>query len=263
MPKPGYKNKVNKPAPPQEKKKKKKKQKKAKVLPKNQPRNKKLYKISPEFREANEKQDPIQKKSFPDYKGLNEREFYEAVAQWADMYDKARMERYTKAMAEVIIHELVYAGEVRVPYVGTFAVQRYKGYEYKAKGQDGKMHTVTVPARQLPVFVPCDSLINDINEIHRTHEYKRRKNRGEFTWRDYVRALRMDLYDAEDENFEQHTEETEAKVKKLHEKFRQSLGCHDVRSLEKIIDISEERADQLERKKERQERLKQRDAEDE
>ncbi len=260
MPKPGYKNKEQKPLPP---KPKKKKEKKAKVLPKTQPRNKKLYKISPEFREANEKQDPIQKKSFPDYKGLNEREFYEALAQWADMYDKARMERYTKALAEVVIHELVYAGEVRVPYIGTFAVQRYKGYEYKAKGNDGKMHTVTVPSRQLPVFVPCDSLINDINEIHRTREYKRRKSRGEFTWRDYVRALRMELWDAEDEDFEQQTKETEAKVKKLHDKFRQSLGCHDVRSLEKIIDISEERADQLERKKERQERLKQRDAENE
>ena len=259
MPLPGYKNRIYKDNPPKRVRKKQKDE----ALEKIQPRNKKVGRAPAEFRQMNPDQDPIQRKTFPNYKGLSEKEFYAAVAQWADMYDKARMERYTKALAEVLIHELVYAGELRIPYIGTFAVQKYKGYEYKMKGEDGKMKHIKVPSRQLPVFVPCDSLINDINSVYCTKEYKRRETRGEFTWRDYVRALRMDLYDAEDEDYTNHSEKTEENVKKLHDKFKQSLGCHDVRSLEKIIDISEERAEQLERKKERQERKKQRDAEDE
>ena len=250
MPSPGYQNKAYNEYQKQKKEAKPKKKKKKEKLPQ-------------EHKNINKKQAPIQKKSISDYKGLNDKEFYEATAQWADMYDKKRMERYTKALAEVIIHELRFVGELRVPYIGTFSVQKYKGYEYMSKDFGGKPKKVCVPDRQLPVFVPCDSLINDVNVDYTTKEYKRRDRKGELSWRDYTRELRHELWDAEEEASKTDDTKAKKKAEELHEKFRKALDCRDVRSFEKIVDIGEEREEQLKRKQKRQERLKQKENVDE
>ena len=257
MPKPGYKNRVHHEPEP---KKKKKPGRKKKPGPK--PNGKKAKeKLPPEHKNIEKNKAPIQKKTFPNYKGLTDKEFYAAAAQWADMYDKQRMERYTKALAEVIIHELCFVGELRVPYLGMFAVQKYKGYEYTTKDFGGKPRKVRVPDRQIPIFVPCDSLINDVNSEYATKEFKRRENRGTMSWRDYTRELRHEMWDAEEENKNAPTTENKKKVEDLHNKFRQTLACDDIRSLEKIIDISEDRENQLEKKKQYEEKKQRKEKE--
>lgn len=245
MPKVGYKNKVHEPKP-----------KKGKTKPKEKEKKKKPERLPPEHKNINKTQAPVQKKTFPNYKGLDEKEFYEALAQWADMYDKRRMERYTKAFAEVIIHELCFAEEVRVPYLGMFTVQKYKGYDYITKDFGGKPKKVHVPSRQMPVFIPCDSLVNDVNNEYVTKEFKRRENRGNLTWRDYTRELRHELWEAEEQDKKYSTDKTKKRVENLHKKFKQTLDCGDIRALEKIIDISDSREEQLKRKKEYEERKK-------
>lgn len=248
MPKVGYKNKVhNEPKPKVPKQKRKKPGPKVKRGPKTDGKKPK-EKLPPKHKNINKNQKPIQKKTFPGYKGLSDKEFYEATAQWADMYDKKRMERYTKALAEVVIHELKFVEELRVPYLGMFYLQKYKGYDYETKDFGGKPKKVHVPPRQIPVFVPCDSLINDVNEEFRTKEYKRRESRGDLSWRDYTRELRHELLEAEEDMKENNTQENQDRVNELHEKFRQTLSCNDVRSLEKIVDISEDREKQLDKR---------------
>lgn len=262
MAKVGYKNKVH--HPPEPKKRPRKSGPKVKPGPKTNGKKAK-ERLPSEHKNIDKNQKPIQKSTFPNYKGLNEKEFYEALAKWADSYDKQRMERYTRAFAEVIIHELVYNDEIRVPYLGTFCVQKYKGYEYETKDFGGKPRKVKVPPRSLPVFVPCDSLLNDVNDFFRTDEYKRRERRGELSWRDYTRELRHELWEAEDEAIKQNNEEAQEKAKKLQEKFKKTLTCRDVRGLEKIMNIEDVREEQLQIKKERKERKieRQREMEDE
>lgn len=166
----------------------------------------------------------FKKKTFPNYKGMGAQEFYKALATWANSYDKARMERYTKALAEVIIRELKFTGEIRVPYIGIFVAQHYKAYDYEYKDENGKIVKAHVAARDLPVFVPCDSLINDVNDKGITKEYKKRVKKGTTNWRDYSRELRHELWEAEEEAQNLQTDESIARMNKLHEKFKQALN---------------------------------------
>lgn len=182
------------------------------------------------------KQKTYAKKTFPNYKGLSKTEFFNALATWANSYDKARMEQYTKALVEVIIRELRFHDEVRVPYLGTFAVQHYEAREYEVKQPDKTKKTVKVPARDLPVFIPSDTLINDINDKGITKEYKKRVRRGTTTWRDYARELRHEMWEAEEEANILQTDEAEEYVEKLHQKFRQSLAYSDKRTGEKAME---------------------------
>lgn len=263
MPKVGYKNKVHNVQKPKiPKQKRKKPGPKVKRGPKTNGKNPK-EKLPLNHKNINKNQKPIQKKTFPDYRGLSDKEFYEATAQWADMYDKKRMERYTKALAEVIIHELKFVGELRIPYIGMFSLQKYKAYDYVTKDFGSKPKKVHVPERKIPVFVPCDSLINDVNEEFRTKEYKRRESRGGLSWRDYTRELRHELFEAEEEVKKKDTKENQERVQELHEKFRQTLKCNDIRSLEKIIDISDKREEQFDKKNKYQNRNKEEINEDE
>lgn len=167
------------------------------------------------------------KKTLPDYKGMTSSEFYEALTAWASGYDKARMERYTKALAEVIIRELKFTGELRVPYIGTFFTRHFKPYEYTVKDENGEKRTVKVPARELPIFAPCDSLINDVNDKGITKEYKKRVKKGTVNWRDYSRELRHEMWEAEEDARNLQTDEAIIRMNKLHEKFKQALNYNN------------------------------------
>ncbi len=264
MPGISYKNKVHKEVPPEKTSKPGPKPKKKRKPKEEEPKKKKSQKVKgtnpidlPEDRNFNRFIVAFQK-TFPNYKGLNEQEFYKALAQWADMYDKQRMERYTKAFAEVLIHELVFAEELRVPYLGTFTISKYKGYEYTTK-ENGKNVKVKVPSRFIPIFVPCDSLVNDVNNEYTTKEYKKRKKDGELTWRDYTRDMRREMWEAEKRAEENDTPDNQKLVEKLHKKFRQALDTNDVRGLEKITDISDKREEQLKIKKEKQKKEQEED----
>lgn len=250
MPGISYKNKVHKEVPPEKTSKPGPKPKK-KRRPKEDPKKKKKKQSDLPDDKNFSKFIAAFQKTFPNYKGLNEQEFYTALAQWADMYDKHRMERYTKAFAEVLIHELVFAEELRVPYLGTFTISKYKGYEYTVR-EKGKNVKIKVPSRFIPIFVPCDSLINDVNNEYTTREYKKRKKDGELNYRDYTRDMRRELWEAEKQAEKNNTPDSKELAEKLHKKFRQALDANDVRGLEKITDIGDKREEQLRIKKEKQ-----------
>lgn len=181
------------------------------------------------------------KNTLPDYSGMNPTEFYEALTAWANGYDRARMERYTKALAEVIIRELKFTGELRVPYIGTFFVRHFKPYQYQSKDENGKEIMVKVPARDMPVFFPCDSLINDVNDKGITKEYKKRVKKGTTNWRDYSRELRHELWEAEEEAQNLQTDEAIIRMNKLHEKFKQALNYNSSATGMKAMEQFDER----------------------
>lgn len=123
---------------------------------------------------------------------LTDKEFYTLMARYADVTNLSTVEKYYRAMVEVIIRELYIHQTCRLPLLGTFNVREVSEGVQVQYGPDGKEHMYKIPARIVPVFVPHDDFTNDVNMQAVTKLARRRVKNNAMTARDYQRQIRAD-----------------------------------------------------------------------
>lgn len=124
------------------------------------------------------------------------KEFFQQACRWKDSTSIKTAAEWWVAFQEVIIRELFYNGNCRVPGLGKFIVEERKSSYVKQKDANGKEISYFVPARIVPIFAPEDDFINDINMQGVTKAYRKRlKNKG-LIQRDFERELRAEALNA-------------------------------------------------------------------
>lgn len=123
---------------------------------------------------------------------ITDKEFYTQACRWADTSNVQTASKWWNAFLEVIIREVYYNGTVRLPDLGTFKVKKIKEHTQTQKSANGKTTVYKVPARVLPVFVPHDNFIDDINMEGVTKAYRKRLNNDKLTSKDLAREARAD-----------------------------------------------------------------------
>ena len=149
---------------------------------------------------------------------LTNKEFFQQACRWRDSTSVQTAASWWAAFQEVIIREVFYNGQCRVPGLGTFTVKPMEGYLKQQTMADGKVVTYKVPARQYPVFTAEDDFVNDINMQGVTRLYRKRLKKGELTQRDYERELRaktVDIMDVVDDMMEQRREKAKEELQEL------------------------------------------------
>lgn len=106
----------------------------------------------------------------------------------------ATMKKYwIEAAYEYIVRTLWLTGCVKIPNLGTFTLRRTAENIQIQRTVDGKEMTYLVPERDVPVFTPHDTFINDVNMMGVTQAYRKRKKNGVLTENDYKRQQRADI----------------------------------------------------------------------
>lgn len=130
-------------------------------------------------------------KENPDRVPITDKEFYTEMARYANStYQTAQ--KYWEAAMEVIIRQLYFRHNCRVPLLGNFNTVLREGTVQRQETKDGQVKYYDVPERLFPVFTPCDAMINDINFSGVTKAYRKRLNKGQLTQRDYERIARAE-----------------------------------------------------------------------
>lgn len=149
---------------------------------------------------------------------LTNKEFFQQACRWRDSTSVQTAASWWAAFQEVIIREVFYNGQCRVPGLGTFTVKPMEGYLKQQTMADGKVVTYKVPARQYPVFTAEDDFVNDINMQGVTRLYRKRLKKGELTQRDYERQIRAEsigILDAVDSMMEERKEIAQRDLQEL------------------------------------------------
>lgn len=107
----------------------------------------------------------------------------------------ATMKKYLiEAVYEYIVRTLWLVGVVRIPNLGTFTLRRVAENVQVQRNIDGEEVIYRVPERDVPVFTPHDTFINDVNMMGVTKAYRKRKKNGVLTENDYKRQQRADIF---------------------------------------------------------------------
>ena len=163
---------------------------------------------------------------------LTDKEFFTQMARFADVNSLQTVQKYWYAACEVIIRELFYNGNCRVPGLGTFSTRKVGEQVQIQKGPNGKEVTYLVPEREVPIFTPHDDMINDINMQGVTKMFRKRLKAGALTQRDYERQLRAEaLGITKSENLsEERINESKIKFQKfLQQKKKKIKGKVDLK----------------------------------
>lgn len=123
---------------------------------------------------------------------ITNKEFFQQACRWKDSTSVQTAASWWAAFQEVIVRELFYNGTCRVPGLGRFGIEEHEGCYQKQKDEKGREVTYFVPPRVVPIFVPEDDFINDINMQGVTKAYRKRLRAGELTQRDLEREIRAD-----------------------------------------------------------------------
>lgn len=160
---------------------------------------------------------------------LTDKEFFKQMARFADVTSLETVQKYWYAACEVIIRELFYNGTCRVPGLGTFSTRKVGEQVQIQKGPDGKEVVYRVPEREVPIFIPHDDMINDINMQGVTKAYRRRLRAGTLTQRDYERQVRAEALGVVGSLSEERINASKDKFKEmLNEKKRKIKGKVDL-----------------------------------
>lgn len=128
---------------------------------------------------------------------LTNKEFFRQACRWKDSKSIQTAAEWWSAFQEVIIREIFYNGTCRIPGLGRFGIEEREGGYQKQKDEKGREVTYFIPARIVPVFVPEDDFINDVNMQGVTKAYRSRLKAGELTQRDFEREIRAESMNGE------------------------------------------------------------------
>ena len=147
----------------------------------------------------------------------SDKAFYLEACRFADSKSASTAAKWWAAFNEVIIRHLFYEGEINTPLFGKFKIKRIKESKQVQKDAEGKSVLYTIPAHDIPAFIPSDNFINDVNMSGITKAYRKRRRKDCLTERDYLRELRAGALGITDVGSKEIKQEAQAA-------FQQKLG---------------------------------------
>lgn len=124
--------------------------------------------------------------------------FYSGVNRLCDKLSQRTVEKVWKAVAEYIVRAIYNTNTCYVPYLGTFNVRKIEESIQHQKTPSGRIVEYIVPARIVPVFIPENPFIDDVNGHGVTKEYRKRLKNNALTARDYERLMRTEQIESPD-----------------------------------------------------------------
>lgn len=155
---------------------------------------------------------------------LTSKEFYLDACRFADSKSTVTAKKWWQAFVEVIVRQLYFNNSCYVPYLGMFGLKYLPQQTQTQKAPDGDGVVVyEVPERNIPIFSPNDSFVNDVNMIGVTKAFRKRQKKNKLTQRDHLRQQRAEMLGAEGSLSEAHLEAAKARfLETLKEKAAQS-----------------------------------------
>lgn len=124
---------------------------------------------------------------------LTDKEFYAGTARLMD-YKASTIRKYWEdGLYEFIVRELFFRGSIRIPHLGTFSLKHLEETYSKQTDANGNPVVYKVPERDIPVFTPHDTFINDVNNMGVTKKFRKRAKAGKLNPADIKRQERADL----------------------------------------------------------------------
>ena len=143
---------------------------------------------------------------------LTSKEFYLDACRFADSKSTATAKKWWQAFVEVIVRQLYFNNSCYVPYLGMFGLKYLPQQTQTQKAPDGDGVVVyEVPERNIPIFSPNDSFVNDVNMIGVTKAFRKRQKKNKLTQRDYLRQQRAEMLGVEGSLSEAHLEAAKAR----------------------------------------------------
>lgn len=152
---------------------------------------------------------------------LTKKEFFALVSKIMEGNPKVKtIEKYWEGFLEAIAREIYYHGSCRLPHLGKFVIKHIDEKIQLQKTSEGKNITYKVPERDIPIFIPHDDFINDINYKGVTKQYRKRLKQGKLTSRDYRRQIKSEYIT---HNLSEKVNKEE-KIQKIKEDFAKKLN---------------------------------------
>lgn len=126
-------------------------------------------------------------------KKQTDKEVYAGMARLIDVSVSTMKKYLIEAVYEYIVRTLYLTGVVRIPNLGTFTLRRVAENIQVQRNADGEEVVYRVPERDVPIFTPHDTFINDVNMMGVTKAYRKRKKNSVLSENDYKRQQRADI----------------------------------------------------------------------
>ena len=152
---------------------------------------------------------------------MTDNEFYKAVAVWANIKDPKTAKRYIDSIAEIIIRQIYYDGECKFPRIGTFKLKTVKGSTQVAM-EDGEQVIYNIPEHYIPVFTPCDSFVDDVNETVVSKGGRKRMKQNKLSEADKKRIARQIAREKVDNMTEEKRRQAENDITEMINKYAQN-----------------------------------------
>nr|DAK83655.1 MAG TPA: DNA-binding protein [Caudoviricetes sp.] len=147
-------------------------------------------------------------------------EFCSAVSRYCDNAKEKVIRKIWKAITEHIIREIYYKNTCEIPLLGRFDVRKMEEKIQRQTTANGKEIEYVVPARIVPVFIPSDDFIDDVNGGGVTKSYRKRLKNNALTSRDYERMVRTEQMESNG-----RFRPTEEELQQARDDFREMLAA--------------------------------------
>lgn len=155
------------------------------------------------------------------------KEFYAGVARLLGVTPATVKKYWEEGFGEYIIRTLYLTGVCRLPNLGTFTLRKVAENLQVQRNIDGEEVTYRVPERDVPVFTPHDTMIDDVNMRGVTKAWRKRKNKDALTQRDYLRYKRADILGVYGSLSEERIKASEEKFDKFLDGLKREKGAEE------------------------------------
>lgn len=150
---------------------------------------------------------------------LTDKEFYTGVSRFLGVTPSTAKRYLEDGFYEFIIRELITKQSCRIPLLGMIKLE-YKEGGISTQMKNGEQVMYEIPARYLPIFVPHDIMVNDVNIHGVTKKFRKRQKNNQLNEADYRRQLRRKEMCLDEEDA---VETYRQLMEKKKEKFREDL----------------------------------------
>lgn len=121
-----------------------------------------------------------------------DKEFYAQVARLLNVTPATVKKYWVEGFYEYVVRALYLKGVCRLPMAGTFGLRQVSENYQVHKDENGNEFVRHVVERDVPIFKPHDNMINDVNMMGVTKEYRKRKKKNALTENDHRRQQRAE-----------------------------------------------------------------------
>lgn len=122
-----------------------------------------------------------------------DKEFYAGVARMLGVSPATVKKYWVEGFYEYFVRTEYLTGVCRFPKLGTFGLRRVAESFQVQRNVEGEEVVYRVPERDVPIFTPHDTAINDVNMMGVTKPYRKRKSKNVLTEDDYKRQQRAEI----------------------------------------------------------------------